>query len=262
MTKNLTCGHNIPPESAGHDLDARAVGVFSLIADNLADIARRNDALLFRNLPPRTVAQLTEAVADVTRLNSISTSTNIDTFLYLDAPARSPVFARKVERLLTWAVTPLQFGDHRPYAAATLLQRWRERLGPRSRSNDQDILQDLLFEFLDANEPDGQSLPAITLLYGELVKGGLFSYELYVQRLIARGEPGLSFSDVRRSSSYGFFLCADHALVEFRLSTPRIPSVDTPRQVYKRHHPPTQSRAARRSSSRNSGGKQRARDET
>ena len=58
-----------------------------------------------------------------------------------------------------------------------------------------DVL-DMLFDFLDENEPNAQSLPAIALLYGELVKGGLFSYELYVQRLIARGEPGLLFSDV------------------------------------------------------------------
>lgn len=201
MIERLTNGIHVKPESGDDELDSRGQAVIGLIADNLADIARRNDALLFRNLPPRTVAQLTEAVADVTRLNSISTSTStstdIDTFLYLDAPARCPVFARKVERLLTWAITPLQYGDHRPYAAATILQRWRERLAPRSRSSDQDTLQDLLFEFLDANEPNGQSLPAIALLYGELVKGGVFSYELYVQRLIARGEPGLSFSDVR-----------------------------------------------------------------
>ena len=196
ITDRLTKGVQVPPESAGDDLDARTRGLLRMIADNLADIARRNDSLLFRNLPPRTVAQLTEAVADVTRLNSISISTDIDNFVYLDGPARSPVFSRKVERLLTWAVTPLQFGDHRPYAAATLLLRWRERLLPRSRSSDQGTLQDKLFDFLDENEPNAQSLPAIALLYGELVKGGLFSYELYVQRLIARGEPCLLFSDV------------------------------------------------------------------
>ncbi|VDC06366.1 unnamed protein product [Peniophora sp. CBMAI 1063] len=199
MTKRLTGGICATPESGDSEFNTRGLAVLGLITDNLADIARRNNALLFRNLPPRTVAQLTEAVADVTRLNSISIETNIDNFIYLDAPTRSPVFARKVERLLTWAVTPLQFGDHRPYAAATLLQRWRERLVPRSRSRDQDTLQDLLFEFLDANEPNAQSLPAIALLYGELVKSGLFSYELYIQRLIARCEPGLSFSDVSGS---------------------------------------------------------------
>lgn len=212
MTQRLTDPQlHVSPESAHDDLDKRALPVLNLVADNLADIARRNDALLFRNLPPRTVAQLTEAVSDVTRLNSISASTDIDAFPYIDASARSPGFSRKVERLLTWAVTPLQFGDHRPYTAATLLQRWRERLVPRSRSSDQEILQDLLFEFLDANESDAQSLPAIALLYGELVKGGLFSYELYIQRLIARGEPGLSFSDVRLLSSSSPHLSAQYS---------------------------------------------------
>ena len=36
-----------------------------LLAENFAEIEQRNDALLFRNLPPRVLARLTEAVADV-----------------------------------------------------------------------------------------------------------------------------------------------------------------------------------------------------
>ena len=37
-----------------------------MLADNFADIRKRNDAMWFRNLPPRVLARLTEAVSDVT----------------------------------------------------------------------------------------------------------------------------------------------------------------------------------------------------
>ena len=63
--------------------------------------------MLFRNLPPRTLAQLTEAVADVTRLNALCAGTDIDNFAYLDTQALrggaggEGVFSRRVDRLLT-----------------------------------------------------------------------------------------------------------------------------------------------------------------
>ncbi|KAI0311143.1 hypothetical protein OF83DRAFT_1152155 [Amylostereum chailletii] len=167
--------------------------IHRLLSENYADIKRRNDALLFRNLPPRVLARLTEAVADVIRLNAISATTDLDSFVYFDPQQSDEVFALKVDRLLSWSVTPLQYGDHRPYAAVTLLQRWADRTARRALAIPQDFLQDLLFDFLDGGE--AQHLPALALLFGELVKRELFSYEKYVQRLIARCEPGLSFSD-------------------------------------------------------------------
>ena len=36
-----------------------------LLAENHADIKKRNEAMLFRNLPPRVLACLSEAVTDV-----------------------------------------------------------------------------------------------------------------------------------------------------------------------------------------------------
>ena len=113
------------------------------------------------------------------------------------------VFSRKLDLLLTWSVTPLQFGDHRPYAAATLLRFWRsraeERATRRDRESPDDFLHDLLFDWLDSNEvaADAANLPRVAMLYGQLVKRDLFSYAKYVQRLIARGEPGLSDTEVR-----------------------------------------------------------------
>ncbi|TFY76949.1 hypothetical protein EWM64_g7062 [Hericium alpestre] len=111
------------------------------LKDNIAEVARRNDAMLFRNLPPRVLARLSEAVVDVMvdispsipsrclftnivsyqHLNSISLNTDFDTFTFFDSQLTDAQFASKVDRLLTWSVTPLQYGDHRPYAAVTLL---------------------------------------------------------------------------------------------------------------------------------------------
>jgi len=40
--------------------------MYTMLADTFADIQKRNDAMWFRNLPPRVLARLTEAVSDVT----------------------------------------------------------------------------------------------------------------------------------------------------------------------------------------------------
>lgn len=40
--------------------------IYTMLADNFVDIQKRNDAMWFRNLPPRVLARLTEAVSDVT----------------------------------------------------------------------------------------------------------------------------------------------------------------------------------------------------
>jgi mediator of RNA polymerase II transcription subunit 12 len=47
--------------------------IYAILADNFVDIQKRNDAMWFRNLPPRVLARLTEAVSDVTvRILSLS----------------------------------------------------------------------------------------------------------------------------------------------------------------------------------------------
>ncbi len=121
-----------------------------------------------------------------------------------DVAEDSPAFTRKLDTLLTWSVTPLQYGDHRPYAAASILRFWRgraeERAIRRDRDSPDDFIQDHLFDWLDSSEAasDAANLSSIALLYGQLVKPGLFSYPKYIQRLIARGEVGLSSSEVSR----------------------------------------------------------------
>ena len=192
-----------------------------MLADNFADIQKRNDAMWFRNLPPRVLARLTEAVSDVTvsaycgitfsfflilctqKLNSIGPTTDLETFAFFDGGIENEqLFAAKLDRLLTWSVTPLQFGDHRPYVAATILRRARAQWGARAARRDSAApdgkLQDLLFEWLDRDETCND-VASVALLFGELVRSELFSYASYVQRLIARGEPGLLYSEVGKS---------------------------------------------------------------
>jgi mediator of RNA polymerase II transcription subunit 12 len=115
----------------------------------------------------------------------------------------TPAFKEKLDMLLTWSVTPLQYGDHRPFAAVTLIRLWRDRACERATRRDfetpNDFLQDQLFDWLDTSEVAGEArnIRDVALLYGKLVKQELFSYTKYIQRLIARGEAGLSFTEVR-----------------------------------------------------------------
>lgn len=121
----------------------------------------------------------------------------------------TPAFARKLDILLTWSITPLQYGDHRPYAAATLLKYWRDRVEERALRRDRecpyDVVQDHLFEWLDISEVavEQGNLNSVALLFGELVKKGLFDYSRYVQRLIARGEIGLCVTEVGLQLHFG-----------------------------------------------------------
>lgn len=109
--------------------------------------------------------------------------------------------------LLTWCVTPLQYGDHRPFAAVTLISNWRNQAYDRATRRDfsppDEFLQDQLFDWLDSSDTAGEpdNICCVALLFGKLVKHELFSYASYIQRLIARGEPGLSFTDVGGSNN-------------------------------------------------------------
>ncbi|KZT67178.1 hypothetical protein DAEQUDRAFT_673722 [Daedalea quercina L-15889] len=168
-----------------------------------ADVRRRNEAMLFRHLPPRVVGSLTSALSDIKLLNSLSGDTDISSVVFFEdalALVPHPSFARKLDILLTWSVTSLQYGDHRPYAAACILQEWRRKAGERAIRHEAEapdqFIQDQVFDWLDGSSDaaDPVNLPAVSLLFGQLVKQGLFCYQQYVQRLIARGEAGLSFS--------------------------------------------------------------------
>ncbi|EJF57727.1 hypothetical protein DICSQDRAFT_182976 [Dichomitus squalens LYAD-421 SS1] len=172
------------------------------VVNTLLDVQRRNEAMLFHHLPPRVLGTLSSALSDIKLLNSISGKTDLTSVaLFEDTFDISETFTRKLDFLLTWSVTPLQYGDHRPYAAACLLQLWRNRAEERAIRRDapssDDQIQSLLFHWLNKSEVAGEpsNLPAVALLFGQLVKHGLFSFGMYMQHLVARGEEGLSYTE-------------------------------------------------------------------
>ncbi|KAJ3876102.1 hypothetical protein F5051DRAFT_44422 [Lentinula edodes] len=177
--------------------------IFNIIHHNYLAVKRRIEAMLFRNLPSLTTSpHLGSAVHDVELLNSISADTDVANLPFFPSSSENLAgISEKLDALLTWSVTPLQYGDHRAFAAVTLIQKWRTKAGDRANRRDASppdgFLQDQLFEWLDSSDVAGEpeNIAAVALLYGKLVKHELFSYASYIQRLIARGEPGLSFTE-------------------------------------------------------------------
>ncbi|KAF8638047.1 hypothetical protein AX16_010679 [Volvariella volvacea WC 439] len=197
--------------SNDQDVEQQYREISQFIYENKSNIQRRNEAMLFRHLPLRTSTGLCSAVSDVELLNSISVNTDLYslTFFPPDPPSLE-IFKSKLHLLLTWSVTPMQYGDHRPLASVTLLKAWRDKANERAIRRDSqspdEFLQDHLFEWLDNSEvaSDPANLQDIALLYGKLVKEGLFSYSAYIQRLIARGEPALNMADPQESRHRNF----------------------------------------------------------
>ncbi|KAF8170267.1 hypothetical protein K438DRAFT_1982787 [Mycena galopus ATCC 62051] len=206
---------NVMDPSSDLHIEQNSRDLHQLSLDHFLDIKRRNEAMLFTNLPSHVSARLRTVVSDVQLLNSISNKTDMAsvTFFSTDHLDDYLVFIDKLQMLLTWSVTPLQFGDHRPFAAVTLIRNWRDKVGNRATRRDfagpDEFLQDLLFDWLDtcdiAGEP--QNLRAVAILYGKLVKDGLFSYAGYIQRLVARRDNDRPYAEVDGSRHRDFLRC-------------------------------------------------------
>ncbi|KAG9324909.1 hypothetical protein KVV02_008471 [Mortierella alpina] len=135
------------------------------------------------------------------------------------------VWKSRVNTLCEWAITNSRYGPHRVYLVGTLLNIWLEspRLSTHITAHERPPrLQAALLEFLDSfngshhhfsahsqttahshqhhhhhhqhhhhhHHHHGQedTLDAVTRLYGNLIHDHLFSYQQYLQRLIARGD--------------------------------------------------------------------------
>ncbi|KAF8532506.1 hypothetical protein JB92DRAFT_3138291 [Gautieria morchelliformis] len=170
----------------------------AVIENDLADVARRNDALLFRIIPERATATAKFTMNDVKLLNSITDASDMAKVNILDMRLEdTDAFTNKLDMLLTWSITRHQYGDHRPYAVATLLSQWvdnsEDRALRRGLPPPDEMLQDRLFDWIDTSKAitDAANLAAMSVMFGELIGCGIFSYSKYIQRLIARGEKGL-----------------------------------------------------------------------
>ncbi|KAF9155624.1 RNA polymerase II mediator complex subunit [Linnemannia schmuckeri] len=129
----------------------------------------------------------------------------------------------RVNTLCEWAITNSRYGHHRIFLVGTLLRLWRDspslavHLSPLEKASR---LQSALLAFLDSfngtHHPPSQSdnsshghhqqqqhldhhqqhlqhssedvLEAMARLFGNLIRDRLFSYQQYIQRLIARGD--------------------------------------------------------------------------
>lgn len=194
----------------------------SAVENDLDDITRRNNALLFRIIPERATAKTKFTMSDVKvypivrpwsrtqliifqLLNSLTESMNLSSVTILDTSFDDmDSFSTKLNMLLTWSITSHQYGDHRPYAVASLLFLWMHRMEDRAMRrgwpSPDEILQDKLFEWLDTSDvvTNANNLSAMAVTFSELVFRGIFSYSKYLHRLIARGENGLLVKQVWR----------------------------------------------------------------
>ncbi|KAH8119597.1 hypothetical protein DFH11DRAFT_1501865 [Phellopilus nigrolimitatus] len=203
-----------------------------LMHETLLDVERRNEALLFRTTTKPTKGCLRSKVSDVKLLNSITSTTELESVPFFETrnDCEETSFTNKLSLLLSWSVCRLQYGDHRPHAAVTLLRRWRDKTEERASRRDiaspTSVIQDELFNWLDTSEKaaNERELSAVSLLFGEMIQKDLFSYDRYIQRMIARGETGLSFHE-ESGSRHRMFLRviplykSDPALVNQRRMT-------------------------------------------
>ncbi|KAF8972899.1 hypothetical protein BDZ97DRAFT_2053658 [Flammula alnicola] len=184
-----------------HSIEQNTRDLRHILSDNFFDIKKRNEAMLFRGPIAQVSARLGTAVSNVKLLNSISGDTDMNNIVYFGQNIDDSNFKEKLDMLLTWSVTPLQYGDHRPFTAVTLIRIWRDkacdRASRRGIATPSEFLQDQLFDWLDTSEVAGEvsNIRDVAFLYGKLVKHEIFSYASYIQRLIARGETGLSYTE-------------------------------------------------------------------
>ncbi|KAG6862353.1 hypothetical protein C0995_016051 [Termitomyces sp. Mi166 len=167
-----------------------------ILRENFTDIMKRNEAMLFRNLPIQYRPVL--IVKKATKLYIELNKYGFHSIFFAFDRRRSEIHGK------TGHAASL-FGDHRPFAAVTLIRNWRvdaaDRATRRHSFPPDEFLQDRLFDWLDSSDVanDPENIRSVSLLYGKLVKNELFSYASYIQRLIARGESGLSMTEERES---------------------------------------------------------------
>ncbi|KZV96289.1 hypothetical protein EXIGLDRAFT_435689 [Exidia glandulosa HHB12029] len=144
-------------------------------ASDFTEVEQRNDALAFRTLPVREMDRVRSMMSEIQALNAVTMDTD------LTALARRN---SSLALLLTWAASPAQHGVHRPFLVATLIARRAEY------EDDPDALQNALIEWMDGSDEcmASQSARGAARLMGELARVGLFSYERFLQRILARGD--------------------------------------------------------------------------
>ena len=94
----------------------------------------------------------------------------------------------KVSILLNWSMGLFALGSHRAYAVYTLLKLWSERHDEHRAAPFDFFL--VLYQWLDTSSAakDNDNALGIGIVFGELIRQGIFSYSRYLQHLIAQGQ--------------------------------------------------------------------------
>ncbi|KZT58942.1 hypothetical protein CALCODRAFT_549965, partial [Calocera cornea HHB12733] len=157
------------------------------------EVHRRNSALLFHQERTEPKGRIGHCIIAIRNLNMLGANSNLATFKFFEDSENT--YDDQLKLLLTWAVSRFQYGDHRPYAVASILRKWMDdaklqAIRQKVKVKPAEMLQDRLFLWLH-NYPAHSlqsDMPAIAILIGELIRRGVFSYARYVQELVARGE--------------------------------------------------------------------------
>ncbi|TFL04760.1 hypothetical protein BDV98DRAFT_330597 [Pterulicium gracile] len=157
-------------------------------------IRQRNEAMVFRNIRSPELAKLRASMSHVQMLNSICSSTQLSLLPYWTTGVSDPATVKShIHMLLTWSVSPLQHGDHRPIAAARLLSILKtvsQLEHEKDRISRGAFIHDSIFEWLDTADVVGDpgNIALLSVLLEGVIDSSLFSYTEYIQRLVARGE--------------------------------------------------------------------------
>jgi mediator of RNA polymerase II transcription subunit 12 len=159
-------------------------------------------------------------------LNSIGPFTDLSSVPYFQSDGSDD---QKLSVLLTWAVTPSQYGAHRPFLACSLLARrsegtrWQEGIwrwlddsdevrAVGSWENEREGSVPLSAVIEETAKNVWHSRDAVALLVGELIEKGLLSYGWYMQKLIARGITDSTLPRVSEQLLFGAKNCYSNRL--------------------------------------------------
>lgn len=91
-----------------------------------------------------------------------------------------------IQCVVHWGVTRMRIGPHRPHLVCIVLRccSLKHNFSPTFFQDTQLTLMEFLEEYDPKDESEWR---AIANLFGELIRGGLFSWQGYVQWLVTRG---------------------------------------------------------------------------
>ncbi|KAM0749703.1 hypothetical protein T439DRAFT_381275 [Meredithblackwellia eburnea MCA 4105] len=166
------------------------------IRSDMADLAARSEA---SNEGTQDAESILDDIAFPADIGSVHKA------LFHKRRRRIPLTS-ELHILFTWAVSPDRAGIHRSYAVATLIGLEREYLitssGSTSAGRTKMDVEAAFILWVDKGAASWSKVLVASLL-SELIRVGVVSYSLYLQRMIARGETELRNQLLRSVALFG-----------------------------------------------------------